>query len=149
MSENPMHKMARLRDLRNRATHGVGPDSEELARQMQELGFDVSARDAQWAIADLVRDATYFLPSPVLGAFLCALEGRSINTLCDPFAGSGVLAASLSEEADVKRTLACLANGQVLTFARSLAPQVEWHVDDPLTFLDTVETPLDAVWCAL
>jgi hypothetical protein len=124
MTESPMQKMARLRELRNRAAHGAGAGSKELARQMRELGFDVADRDAQWAMADLVRgDAVHFLPPPVLGAFLCAFEGRSVTTLCDPFAGSGVLAASLSEEAAIQRTVACVPNEQMLAFARSLAPQ--------------------------
>jgi hypothetical protein len=117
---------------------------------MRELGFDVADRDAQWAMADLVRgDAIHFLPPPVLGAFLCAFEGRSVTTLCDPFAGSGVLAASLSEEAAVERTVACLPNEQMLAFARSLAPHVEWHVDDPIAFLDGVDTPFDAITSVL
>lgn len=146
MSEKALQKMARLRDLRNRSAHGMGPAPEELAIQMRELGFDVSANDAQWALADLARGvATDFLPPQVLAAFLSAVEGRSIKTLCDPFAGSGVLAACITEEVHVERALACLRNERVLGFARSLAPQIEWHVDDSLAFLGAVDAPLDMV----
>jgi hypothetical protein len=120
-----------------------------MGRRLQELGVSVPPGEVQWFVADLLRGigdvGEYFVPPVVLSVAGFLLEGRSVEVVCDPWAGLGVLAATVREAAQARKTLACVPNPRNLTLVRALAPQVDWHTGDPFAFLGALTDPLDAV----
>ena len=103
----------------------------------------------QWFAADLLRGFSdvgeHFVPPVLLDVLPLLLEGHSATIACDPCAGFGVLAASVNEAVHAERTIACTRSQQSLALARVLAPHLEWHTGDPLSFLEALSQQLDVV----
>ena len=142
--------LQRLRGLRNEIAHGrESPDPEALARRLQDLGISVPPVDLQEFVADLLRGfgggGDHFVPPVLLEVIPLLLEGHSGNIACDPWAGFGVLAASVRETVHAGKTIACTRSLQNLALARVLVPELEWHSGDPLSFLEALSQKLDVI----
>lgn len=137
-----------LRALRNEIAHGQRhADAEYLGRRLKELGISVPPEDLQWFMADLLRGFSpigeHFVPPVVLNVMRALLEGRKAGVACDPWAGFGVLATTIADAVQAKRTIVCTRNQQNAALGRVLAPNLDWHVADPLLFLETLTNSLD------
>lgn len=104
-----------LRKLRNEIAHGQRhSDAEALGKRLQALGISVPPEDLQWFVADLLRGFSdigeHFVPPVLLSVIRSLLEGRSADVACDPWAGFGVLAATVQEAVHARKTIACARN---------------------------------------
>jgi len=142
-----------LRELRNEIAHGQErPDVEFLANRLGELEITVPPADLQWFVADLLRSLSghgeNFVPPVLLDVVRILLEGRSANVACDPWAGLGVLAASVHEVTHARTTIACAQFPTSDALARVLTPQLDWRLcrlANPLAFLDALTEPIDVI----
>lgn len=142
--------LQQLRKLRNEIAHGQRhSDAEALGKRLQALGISVPPEDLQWFVADLLRGFSdigeHFVPPVLLNVIRSLLEGRSADVACDPWAGFGVLAATVQEAVHARKTIACARNLQSVALARVLAPQLDWYTGDPVAFLETLTDPLDVI----
>lgn len=143
-----------LRKLRNEIAHGQRhADAESLGKRLRELGISVPAEDLQWFVADLLRGLSsigeHFVPPVLLSVIRSLLESCSATVALDPWAGIGVLAATVREAVQARTTIACAPNPQSLALGQALAPQLDWHTGEPLAFLETLTDPLDVIASAL
>jgi type I restriction modification DNA specificity protein len=139
-----------LRALRNEIVHGQRhADAEHLGMRLKELGISVPPEDLQWFVADLLRGFSHagehFVPPVLLSVIRSLLERRSAGVACDPWAGFGVLAATVADALQAKTTVVCTRSQQSAALGRVLAPNLDWHTGDPLSFLETLTVPLDVV----
>jgi hypothetical protein len=139
-----------LRALRNEIAHDkLRRDAGFWAKRLQDLEISVPPADRQWFVAELLRGFSevgeHFVPPVLLAVVSLLLEGRRTSIACDPWAGFGVLAASVHEAVCAEKTIACTRNTRNVALARVLAPQLDWHSGDPLAFLETLIDPLDVI----
>ena len=143
-----------LRKLQNEIADGpVRPDALYLAKRLQELKISIPTFDLPWGVAVLLHGfnwlGEYIVPPLLPDIFRCLLEGRSANLACDPWAGIGVLAAVVHEAVHAHKTFACTRHQHSAALGQVLAPQLDWRVEDPLAFLETLTDPLDVITSVL
>ena len=139
-----------LRKLRNEIAHGPRhADGEYLGKRLRELSISVPPEDLQWFVADLLRGFSnigeHFVPPVVLSVIGFLLESRLSVLACDPWAGIGVLAATVREAVHARKMIACVQNADSFNLGQVIAPQLDWHTGDPLAFLGTLTEPLDVI----
>jgi hypothetical protein len=137
-----------LHRLRNEIAHGQRrPDPDFLAKRLRELGISVPAGDMQWFVASLLRGfgglGEYFVPPVVLDVVRGLLAGYSANFACDPWAGLGVLAAVVHEATHARETFAFSPSQSEVVLGKTLTPQIDWQVGDPLALLEGLVEPID------
>ncbi|MBN1461208.1 MAG: hypothetical protein JXA57_16895 [Armatimonadetes bacterium] len=141
--------LQQLRALRNEVSHGrIGRDAESLRTRLVGLGVSVPPDDLERFVYELTRgfaDGTQFLPPVVAGVVRSVLKGRSARVVCDPWAGFGVLAATIQQALGARRAIACVGDERSAALGRVLAPQLDWQVGDSLAFLETMVDSLDVV----
>jgi hypothetical protein len=140
--------LQQLTALRNELAHGRR-SSADVATRLRELGIAVPAEDLPWAVLALSRGieegGASFVPPIVVSATYLLLEGRVADVVCDPWAGLGVLAANVQKAVGAKRAIVCTQDQNSVALARLLAPGVEFHTGDPLSFLESVTQPIDVL----
>jgi hypothetical protein len=139
-----------LKKLRNEIAHGQRhANADSLGKRLTELSISVPAEDLQWFAADLLRGLSnmgeHFVPPALLSVIRLLLDSRAAAVSCDPWAGLGVLAATVREAVQARKTIACMPNPQSIALGQVLAPQLDWHAGDPLAFLETLTDPLDVI----
>lgn len=147
MNQDLLQQLSRLR---NEPAHGQQrSDAASLGKRLQELGVSVPVADMQWFVADLLRGfgrtGERFVPPVLLSVIQALLRGRSADIACDPWAGFGVLAATVQDTVRPRKTFACTPNSQDVALARVLTPELDWHAGEPLAFLGTLEDPVDVI----
>lgn len=126
---------------------------EKLAEWLREMRISVPIEHLQWFVNELMRamgrDAgEAFVPAVVFDLVPMLLEGQVVKTACDPYAGQGVLAARVHDAVQPETTLACTPDPGNRSLGELLAPKLEWHIGQPLSFLAGIAVPLDVVMCA-
>lgn len=111
---------------------------------------EVQREQKQWETLDKLRSVSthseeFFVPNIVLKAVEDLLEGVSARIACDPWAGVGTLAATVKEITKAERVLVCTHNADVASVGKNMLSATEWHLDDPLEWLDTLDCDLDVV----
>lgn len=111
---------------------------------------EVQREQKQWETLDKLRSVSthseeFFVPNIVLKAVEDLLEGVSARIACDPWAGVGTLAATVKEITKAERVLVCTHNADVASEGKNIIRYAEWHLDDPLEWLDTLDCDLDVV----
>lgn len=140
-----------LRKLRNEIVHGVHRlNSADLAKRFSELGLSVPECDLPHFTSILLhvfgRDAgLYYVPKSILALLPKLIEERSIDIICDPWAGIGGILASVQETTQSTKAFALSQNDEEATLGRVLVPTAEWLVGDPCQLLSTLPDNLDVV----
>ena len=111
---------------------------------------EVKMEQKQWETLDKLRGVSthieeFFVPNIVLKAVEDLLEGVSARIVCDPWAGVGTLAATVKEITKAERMLVCTRNENAASEGKNIIRYAEWHVNDPLVWLDTLDCDLDVV----
>lgn len=114
----------------------------------------VKMEQKQWETLDKLRGVSahieeFFVPNIVLKAVEDILEGVSARIVCDPWAGVGTLAATVKEITKAERVLVCTRNENAASEGKNIIGDAEWHVNDPLEWLDTLDCDLDVVTSVL
>jgi hypothetical protein len=90
-------------------------------------------------------EGQFCVPEWLARAFASLAEGISPNSICDPWAGIGFLAAVLQEASGASETLAITQNIGEHTLGKVLVPQADWQLGDPLIVLGKETKELDVV----
>ena len=111
---------------------------------------EVTMEQKQWETLDKLRGVSthieeFFVPNIVLKAVENLLESVCARIVCDPWAGVGTLAATVKEITKAERMLVCTPNENAASVGKNVIRYAEWHVNDPLEWLDTLDCDLDVV----
>jgi hypothetical protein len=88
---------------------------------------------------------TFHVPDWLAGVFSALIEGVSPKTICDPWAGIGLLLGVLREASRPKEAFAFTPNQGEHALGKVLVPEADWQVGDPLHLLGAVNKELDVV----
>ena len=141
-----------LRRLRNEMAHGLAPvDPSALAERLNSLGISIPSDQLPELIPTILQafgghHAGHLHLSPVLSDVIPKLlSGRSAQTLCDPWAGIGMMLAIAQRAVSASRCIAFNMNASEGALAKALFPQVEWTIGQPLKLLEMLAAPIDIV----
>ena len=130
---------------------GVELDSpEELATLLQKENVHLSAHDlitSGYILATRFRRpvGNFFINEWLAAVFAALISGVSPKTLCDPWAGIGILLKFLQEASRSKEAIAITLNRSEHALGSVLVPDVDWRCGDPLQFLCNANKELDVV----
>ncbi|MDQ3668388.1 MAG: hypothetical protein M3410_17800 [Acidobacteriota bacterium] len=123
---------------------------EELATFIEREGIQFSGDDLStwgWFLTSRFgrHAATSQVPDWLSSVFRKLIEDRSPTTICDPWAGIGLLIGVLRETPGVKESLAFTQNQSEFVLGKTLVPQAIWQLGEPLNLLSAMEKPIDVV----
>ncbi len=126
-------------------------------------------RNSEELAAVLKKEAIHFSPTelPAFGAFITGsfgrkgslistpgwlaavfsalAQGRTFNTICDPWAGIGLLIGVMQEVTQAKTVLAFGPNLSDAVLGKVLVEKAEWQVGSPIDLLSSQENEIDLV----
>ena len=130
-------------------------DAAALAKRLSNIGPLISTKDLPEVYPSIVnklghtagRHSTgmYYVPQLVRRVVEKLLEGRSATVVCDPWAGIGEMLATASVATHATKQLALTTNQSEAALGRILFHAAEWHVGNPLHFLNSLKTDIDVV----
>lgn len=139
-----------LRRLRNEMAHGLATiDPAQLAERLKSLGIEIPSEQLPALIRPILhafggRDDGHLHTPPILTDVVSKLlEGRSAQTLCDPWAGLGTMLAIAQRSTSSPRCIAFNLNTSDGEVGKVLFPQAEWRVGQPLMLLSELTDPID------
>jgi hypothetical protein len=143
ISESARNAISKLKGLEFR-----GP--EELADFLKKQNAQFSARDLiffGYILTTRMRRSGGLLHVPewLTEVFSTLTEGMSPKTICDPWAGSGLLIGILREASKAKTAIAITPNRGEHILGKVLVPQADWQTGDPLLLLEKGNKELDLV----
>ena len=148
MNQNLFDK---LRMLRNEVAHGTyGFNPTKLAKRLSEMGLSIPAADLPEFTTLLLqgfgREAgLYYVPQRILSVIEKLLDGRSASVVCDPWAGLGIVLASVCEITQATRALDFTKNSSEAELGRVLLSAADWRVGDPCELLSALPEKIDIV----
>jgi len=86
-----------------------------------------------------------YVPEWLAGVFSALIDGVSCKTICDPWAGIGLLIGILREASMAKTVIAFTPNNGELSLGQVIVPEVDWQVGNPLHLIDAIPGELDVV----
>jgi hypothetical protein len=143
----------------------MNPELWDKFDRIRGQGF----RNAEELAAVLQREAIHFSPSelPALGAYIAGcfgghgvfplapdwlatvfftlVRGRTINTICDPWAGIGLLIGVMQDATQAKTALAFVRNSSDAVLGKVLVGNAEWQVGSPIDLLSSQDSEIDLV----
>ncbi|RIE16107.1 restriction endonuclease subunit S [Candidatus Cryosericum septentrionale] len=120
----------------------------ELAQALKDGGFRFSASDLK-AFGALMarRDGRYsdFFSAPawLTEVFLALADGHAYDTMCDPWAGIGLLIGAMQETVRARTVLALVPNTSQGSLGQVLVPDVQWHIGRPVELLSSEAKEID------
>jgi len=122
---------------------------EFLAERIDRAQLRVPPGELQGFVSGLARELGGFgahsVPEVVLDVVRTLLAGHSADTACDPWADLGVLAATVHDVTNARKTFANEPLIGNLPLAQALTPQLEWRAEDALAFLAAEGESFDVV----
>jgi hypothetical protein len=144
---NELRKIASLVWMHSR----TGMDPDAIAKRINSLGISIPS-DQMTELIPAIRQnflglySGHFNLPPVLSDILPRLlEGRSAGTLCDPWAGLGMMLAIAQRAVGASRCVAFNNNASQGTLAKAFFPHAEWTIGQPLALIETMLEPIDIV----
>ena len=139
-----------LRKLRNEIAHGLASaEPADLAERLESLKIPIPPDQLPDLVPTILqsiggRNAGHLHVPPVLSDVVAKLlEGRSAQTLCDPWAGLGMMLAIAQRATSSTRCIAFSLNAVESKLAQALFPQAEWTIGQPLELLSGIEHSID------
>lgn len=147
---------SRLYDQLGRIYHEVcyeqAPSNPRVwAKSLSKIGLSYTARTLRSLFGSIMAifgegGVTLLnVPSNVLDAITITLEGRKATTICDPWAGIGLVLGTAYDAAKAKNSFGFTEDEKVATVGRSVVRQSNWLVGDPLASLKRYEGEFDVV----
>jgi len=131
--------------------HGLAPiDPAHLAGRLKSLGIAIPSEQLPGLIPTILqafggRNAGHLHIPPILTDVVSKLlEGRSAQTLCDPWAGLGAMLAIAQKATSSPRCIAFNLNNSEGELGKALFPKAEWSIGQPLRLLSELKGPIDA-----
>ena len=138
-----------LRKLRNELAHGARTlDPVVLAKRLSEMGLSIPAAELPALIPTILRTLSSHagvnhIPQTLVQVMAQLLEGKPARVICDPWAGLGVVVATVRELTHATRVLAFTQNEAELDLGQVLVKHAEWQVGDPLQLLRSLKGEID------
>src|SRR5262249_15714754 len=121
----------------------------KLAKSIDQSKLSIPAAELPEAVALLLRghrDIGQCVVPPLLcDVIRLILEGWTARLVCDPWAGVGVMAATVHDAVHAERAIGCSPNPSVGELGKVLAPHLTWNVGNPFHLLDSLDGPVDIV----
>lgn len=123
---------------------------EELAEFLKKENAQFSAHDLTVFGHILVTrfgryGGMYSVPEWLAGAFSDIVGGTPVQTICDPWAGIGLLLGALRESSKARTALAFTSNAGDMALGKVLLPQAEWKLGEPVQLISELRPDLDVV----
>ena len=136
--------------MRNEVAHGaVSTSPEKLVERLESLGISILPDQLPELVPTILqtfgmRVAGHLHIPPILSDVVAKLlDGRSAQTLCDPWAGLGTMLAIARRTTSSPRCIAFSPNVAESKLAKVLFPQAEWSIGQPLELLSEFEDSID------
>ena len=126
-------------------------DPITLAKRLKSLGISIPAGQLPELIPTILQSfgrhhAGHYQIPPVLSeAIAKLLEGRSAQTLLDPWAGLGTMLAIAQQATSSSKCLAFNPDASEVELAKVLFPQAEWQIGQPLSLLNKLSDSINAI----
>jgi len=85
------------------------------------------------------------VPEWLAGVFSSLVEGASPKTICDPWAGIGLLIGILRDALNPRAAIALTRNAGDMELGKVLVPQADWRSGEPTALLSEINDALDLV----
>lgn len=123
---------------------------ETLAARLSELGLPISVADRSALITEILKAlgahaGHVYVPQMLIQVVPKILEGRPAKVVCDPWAGLGVLLATVQDATHGTKSLAFTKNTGEFELGRVLVSTLEWQLGEPLQLLNSLKTDIDFV----
>lgn len=143
MNQETLDKFDRIRGQ-------VFRNTEELATVLKKEAIHFSPSEFQTLgtfITDHFDHHEGFLPSPdwLIAVFSALAQGRTVNTICDPWAGIGLLIGIMQEVTQAKTVLALEPNLSNAVLGNALVEKADWQVGSPIDLLSSQDREIDLV----
>jgi hypothetical protein len=124
-------------------------------RRPQEFAEFLKHEQARFSAAELIAvghilatrihrsEGRFYVPEWLAGVFAALTEGVSPKTICDPWAGIGLLVAMLQEKTGAGEVLAITRNVGEHTLGQVLVPGAIWLLGEPLLLLEEGKQEFD------
>lgn len=125
-------------------------DPEELAELFKQEKAQFSARDLM-VFGHILATRLghygnmYSVPEWLAGAFAAIVGDTQVQTICDPWAGIGLLLGALRESSKAKTALAFTQNSGEMALGKVLLPQAEWKLGEPVQSITELIAELDVI----
>ena len=141
MSTTVWQKLDRLR------SHGFR-NTEELAAVLQKEGINLSPSElpdlGKYLAGNLGQHGGLFpVPDWLAAVFSTLAQGRAANSLCDPWAGIGILIGVMRETTKAKTVIAFEPNHSNVALGKALVENIEWQVGAPIHLLGSLKSEID------
>jgi len=135
-----------LDKLRGVEFHGP----EEFAEFLEKENVEFSARDLASFGHILVtrfgrKGGTIHVPEWLAEVFTSLVDGFSAKTICDPWAGVGLLIGILRETLNAKTAIALTPNRGELALGKVMVPQADWQCGEPMRILAEQKDEMNVV----
>ena len=137
-----------LRKLRNEITH-AGP--RNFADGLKSLGVSIPTDRLPELLPTFLQSfgrpntGHYYFPPVLSEAIATLLEGRSVQTLLDPWAGLGTMLAVAQQAIPSSKCLAFNPDAAEVELARALFPEAKWQIGQPLSLLNELRDSVKVI----
>lgn len=127
---------------------GKGFEPTIFADRISELGLSFSAAELPALTQSILkafggRGGEHFVPQLLTQVVTKILKGRSADVVCDPWAGLGVMLATIREATHSTKAFAFTQNTAEFTLGRVLVSNVEWELGEPLQLINSLRSGID------
>lgn len=119
-----------------------------FAARVSELGLSFSAAELPELTQSILkafggRGGEHFVPQLLTQVVTKILKGRSADVVCDPWAGLGVMLATVREATHSTKAFAFTQNTAEFTLGRALVSNAEWELGEPLQLINSMKSKID------
>ena len=123
-------------------------DPTIFATRVTELGLSFSAAELPELTQSILkafggRGGEHFVPQLLTQVVTKILKGRSAEVVCDPWAGLGVMLATVREATKSTKAFAFTQNTAEFTLGRALVSNAEWELGEPLQLINSLKSEID------
>ena len=123
---------------------------EELAEFIKQEGIEFSGDDLSawgWFLASRFgrHGGVFQVPEWLARVFRELSREASPETICDPWAGIGLLIGILGGASQVKESFAFTQNNSEFVLGKLLVPDAKWQLGEPLELLSAMNKEVDVV----
>ena len=123
-------------------------NTEELATVLQKEAIQFSPSElpalGAFITGSFGRQGTLITaPDWLVAVFSGLVQGRTVNTICDPWAGIGLLIGVIQEATQAKSALAFAPSMSDAMLGKVLVENAEWKVESPIDLLSSQNSEID------
>ena len=122
-------------------------DYVELVQKILERKPDTSLVQIASVISSIVgkRNGLYSLPDFLVDVFLGITANFPAKTICDPWAGLGILINEIGKSTQADKLIAITNNQNEFNIGKMFATNAEWHNGLPIDIVDKLDYVFDIV----